>query len=344
MRAIGKAMSSKKGHLVVLTSTVMPGSMDNDVLPALENSSQLRCRKDFGLCYNPEFIALGDIVHGMLKPDLVLIGESDKKSGKALEQFQRNICTNVPTFARMNFMNAELAKISVNSFVTMKMSFANTLAEICEGIPGGDVDVVTRAVGADKRIGRAYLKGAVGYAGPCFPRDNIAFAVLAKKVGAQALLALTTHKVNERQADRIVEVAQKAGLKKGMKVSVLGLAYKPRTNVVDESQGIAICNVLAGRGFEVHAHDPSTLQNTSGFLRRKVKMHGDPESALAAGDVCIITTPWEDYKRLSPSHFKGKIVVDCWRILPRARASSKKYVQLGANGDGVASRNKLSWA
>src|SRR5271165_6517607 len=153
MNSIGHVLAEKKDyHLVVLTSTVMPGSMDSFVKPILEKASGKTCGSDFGLCYNPEFIALGDVIKGMLEPDFILVGESDDKAGLELSRIQNKICRNSPPIERMSFVNAELAKISVNSFVTMKMSFANTLAEICEKIPGGDVDRITTAIGKDKRI------------------------------------------------------------------------------------------------------------------------------------------------------------------------------------------------
>jgi UDP-glucose 6-dehydrogenase len=168
MKSIGRELAGKKGyHLVVLTSTVGPGSMDGVVKPALEKTSGRKVGATLGLCYNPEFIALGDVIRGLRSPDFILIGESDKKAGDILASIQNVVCTNSPPIERMEFINAELAKIAVNSFVTMKMSFANTLAEITEKLPGGNVDKVTTAIGRDKRIGGAYLRGATGFGGTC---------------------------------------------------------------------------------------------------------------------------------------------------------------------------------
>ncbi|HEV2390625.1 MAG TPA: nucleotide sugar dehydrogenase, partial [Nitrososphaerales archaeon] len=193
MKSVGGALSHKSAyHLVVLTSTVMPGSMDETVLPVLEQSSGKKCGPDFGLCYNPEFIALGDVVKGLRNPDLVLVGESDKDAGDSISKIHARMCENPSRIERMTFLNAEVAKIAVNAFVTMKMSFANTLAEICERLPSGDVDRITQAIGRDRRIGPTYLKGAIGYGGPCFPRDNVAFATFAKKIGVKADLARAT--------------------------------------------------------------------------------------------------------------------------------------------------------
>lgn len=340
---IGRAIRLKRDrHLVVVTSTVMPGSMDNDIRPTLETSTGLKCPRDVGLCYNPEFIALGDVINGMLSPDLILIGESDKQSGQVLQEVQKRICKNSPEIARMNFINAELSKISVNSFVTMKMSFANTLAEICEKLPGADVDTVTRTIGSDKRIGRKYLTGATGYGGPCFPRDNLAFASLAKRLGAQAQLALSTHEVNTRQIARILHLAEEAEPRRGTRISVLGLSYKPDTNVVEESQGVEVCKELSRLGYEVHAHDPAAIENARMVLGPSVKFSATAEEAIRESEVCILMTPWNEYKTLRPSLLKGRTVVDVWRILPQTRSVALKYVQVGSRAESDRPPD-LSW-
>src|SRR5262249_32804959 len=199
--AIGRALRAKQRfHLVVLTSTVMPGTTGGPVRAALEEASGKRVGQDFGLCYGPEFIALGSVIRDFLNPDFVLIGESDLRSGAMLESLYKEVCENDPPVARMNLVNAEITKLSINSYVTTKISFANMLARICEKLPEADVDVVTAALGLDSRIGTKYLKGAVSYGGPCFPRDNRAFAALARQLDAPADLPEATDPFNRAQA------------------------------------------------------------------------------------------------------------------------------------------------
>src|SRR5512141_3160803 len=203
---IGAALRTKASwHLVVLSSTVMPGSTGGTLLPALEAHSGKNCGVDFGLCYNPEFIALGSVIRDMLNPDMILIGESDPRSGELLEELYKGVCDSNPRIQRMNYVNAELTKLSVNTFVTTKISYANMLAQVCERLPGADADVVTVAIGCDTRIGQKYLRGALGYGGPCFPRDNVAFSALARANGVPALLAEATDQMNRRQIPRVVE-------------------------------------------------------------------------------------------------------------------------------------------
>ena len=247
-------------YLVALCSTVMPGTTGGQLLPALEAHSGKTCGVDFGLCYNPEFIALGSVIHDMLNPDMILIGESDARSGSLLEKMYKGMCDSDPRIQRMNFVNAELTKISVNTFVTTKISYANMLAEMCETLPGAEVDVGTSAIGCDSRIGRKYLKGALGYGGPCFPRDNIAFSALARANGVPALLAEATDQVNRRQVERLVELVVSRIPKNGT-AGVLGLSYKPETEVVEESQGLDLAQRLLKRGVRVIAFDPAAMNN-----------------------------------------------------------------------------------
>jgi UDPglucose 6-dehydrogenase len=172
--ALGRALRTKDAyHLVVLTSTVLPGTTRQALLPVLERASGKRAGEDFGLCYSPEFIALGSVIRDFLNPDFTLIGEIDARAGEALEAYYARVMVNHPPARRMSLENAELAKISVNSFVTMKITFANMLAALCEAIPGADVDVVTHALGSDRRIGSRYQVPRRG-SGP--PRRRRRFA------------------------------------------------------------------------------------------------------------------------------------------------------------------------
>lgn len=185
---------NKKYHLFVITSTVSPGITEQTLIPLIEAVSGKKLNKDFGVCYNPEFIALGSVINDFLNPDVVLIGESDKYAGDILEAIYKKVCENNPYVARMSITSAEITKISLNSYVTMKISFANTLANICEKIPGANIDAITKALGAGRRVSPYYLKGGPAYGGPCFPRDKRAFVVLAKKYGHKARLAEATEK------------------------------------------------------------------------------------------------------------------------------------------------------
>lgn len=332
---IGRAIAEKSTyHVVVLTSTVLPGSTQFGILPILERESGKVCGRDFGLCYSPEFIALGSVIRDFLNPDFVLIGESDERAGSQLEAFYAAICDNGPPAARMNFVNAELAKIALNTYVTTKITYANMLAEICERLPGGDVDVVTGAIGLDSRIGKRYLKGGLGYGGPCFPRDNMALGYMARKLGRSALLAETTDQVNRSQVQRITKLIL-ARLRPEAQIAVLGLSYKPLSNVVEESQGLEIARNLAAAGYPTTVYDPLALGNARRELGDLVAYADTAQECLAEAEAVIIANPDPEFVALPAEAFvrpfHRMLVLDAWRIKRAELAECEEvdYLPLG---------------
>lgn len=201
---------------------------------------------DFGLAYNPEFIALSTVIRGFLNPYLVLIGESDKHTGDLLEEFYRRILDREPAFARMNFVNAKLTKLSINTFVTTKISFANMIARLCEQLPSAEADVVMQALGLDSRIGSKYLKGAISYGEPCFPRDNLALIAITQRMGIAAEVVETTDRFNRAQNCWLADFVYQH-IEPGEKVGILGFAYKLGSDVVEESPAIYLARYLSER-------------------------------------------------------------------------------------------------
>jgi UDPglucose 6-dehydrogenase len=320
---IGHALKKKKDyHVINVTSTVMPGSTGGDIRRTLESSSGREVGATVGLCYNPEFVALGSVLRDMLFPDMILIGESDARAGGILAQIYKSVCENDPPVKQMNWVNAEITKISINTYVTTRISYANMLSDICERLPGADVDVVTAALGADSRIGKKYLKGALGYGGPCFPRDNVAFSHLARTLGARADLAEATDRLNRHQIERLAAAASRL-LDGGSKVGVLGLSYKPETAVIEESQGVALAARLSEERREVYVHDPMALSAAMAVLQDKVVPMSSAEECIKAVDVLVITTAWPQFSAIPAAAFarpQARLqILDCWRILSREK-------------------------
>ena len=313
---LGAALRNKKTyHVVAVTSTVMPGATGGPIREALERASGRSVGPNLGLAYNPEFIALGSVVNNMLNPDFLLIGESDSRAGQMVESVYEVVCENKPPSRRMNFVNAELSKISVNTFVTTKISYANMLADICDRLPGADVEIVTAAIGSDTRIGRKYLRGAVGYGGPCFPRDNVAFATLASALGANADIARATDTINRYQIERLAN-AVKTRVSEGARVAILGLSYKPDTSVVEESQGVLLASRLYNDGFAVIIHDPMAAGAAQRILASSVVYADSAEDALRDADIGVLVTPWPEYAKLANVALPKQVpVIDCWRML-----------------------------
>ena len=338
VETIGLALAQKNSyHLVVITSTVTPGSTDGEIKEILEASSGRTVGDNLGLCYNPEFIALGSVVKNMLYPDMILIGESDKKAGDLLEEIYSTSCENSPPVRRMNLVNAEIAKISINTFVTTKISYANMLSDICGRLPGGDVNVVTDAIGLDSRIGSKYLKAAVAFGGPCFPRDNIALAAFAHKIGARADLAVATQDINTYQNVRILEFVESHA--KSKKIGILGLSYKPGTYVVEESQGVQLANQLIQKGYDVYVYDPMALDEAKKVLHPDVDPTASVYNCLEEADTILIMIPWPEFAdKITPALLQSlnnpKTILDCWRLLKHEEFSDIcNLVYLGMHQD-----------
>lgn len=332
--AIGLALSTKVDfHLVVLTSTVMPGSTGGPVKSALEQTSRKGCGHDFGLCYSPEFIALGSVIRDFLNPDFVLIGESDERSGNILAGLYAEVCENKPKAARMNFVNAEITKLALNTYVTTKISFANMLARICERLPEADVDVVTAALGLDSRIGSKYLKGAVSYGGPCFPRDNRALVNLAQRIGAPSQIAEVTHEFNHLQIEWLAN-AVRSYLPGDGCAGILGLTYKTNTDVVEQSVGLLLAQALSDHGVPVVAFDPVGNLRAAETLGTKVRIAPTAQECIDPADVVVVATAWPAFHGI-PAHRWARerlprVVIDCWRLLSHLDASSGiVYLPLG---------------
>jgi UDPglucose 6-dehydrogenase len=219
---------------------------------------------------------------------------------------------------RMSLENAELAKISVNAFVTTKITFANMLAELCSRIPGGDVDVVSDAVGLDSRIGRKYLSGGLGFGGPCFPRDNVALSFVAHTLAAPSDLPATTDRLNRSLPERVLQL-MRSKIKRDMTVAVLGLAYKPLSHVTEQSQAIMLVEALLGQGARVLAYDPLAGESANFELRGRALILDSARACLRGADAVLIATPDPEFQKLTAADFQtdGRvvIVVDYWRIL-----------------------------
>lgn len=345
-KALGLALKKKNGyHVIVLTSTVLPGAMRHGLLPVLEQASGKKCGPDFGLCYNPEFIALGSVIRDFLNPDFYLLGQFDQRSGDMLEEVHHRVSQNNAPVKRMSLENAELAKIAVNSYVTMKISFANMLAEFCEHLPGGDVDVVSDALGMDKRIGRKYLTGGFGFGGPCFPRDNVALNFMGKSLGVDSRLLSVNDDYNRGLSSRYVEKL-KPHLPKSATVAVLGLAYKPLSHVIDESPGIYLCRALSEAGYRVVGHDALAAPHAESALKLTALVTDSLDEALKDAEVVLVTTTDKAYMSLTADallHGRSSVtVVDFWRCLKHLAADPRiRYVPIGLCDDAAESAAKL---
>ena len=212
----------------------------------------------------------------------------------------------------MSIVSAELTKISLNSYITMKISFTNQLRMIAERYPQADIHVILDALGSDSRIGKKYLRAGLSYGGPCFPRDNRLLAYAARQVGQEAPLAEASDRVNERTKEELVEKVRKMATPSDV-VAVLGVAYKPATHITEEAAGLFLAQQLKRDGYRVLVHDfaatPANAPNLHEFelISNWEEFKSNPSVKLA-----VICCPWPQYRDLTPT--AGTRVFTPWQL------------------------------
>ena len=281
-------------YLVVVCSTLSPGTMVAEVAPALEKASELTIGEGVLVSYQPEFIALGTVIADMSAPDMVLIGSQDARSAAATAAISASF--RAPTAVhRMTFTEAEVSKLATNAFLSVKISFANMIGAAVERL-GGDPHVVLEAVGADSRIGRSYLKKGGNPSGPCLPRDLLALEALGKKIHAPMPLAAAARKAAVQVVDDVWDAAMAkfpphAG--GNYRVAVLGVAYKPSSPVTDDSLGRSIIQRASLRGVQVSVYDPhAELPSSFPFQHRRCSTL---DEAIRDAPVVIVACPHPEF-------------------------------------------------
>lgn len=329
---IGAALRRKKDrHVVCIASTMLPGASEHAVIPALETASGRRLGDGLGYCYNPWFIALGEVVKGMEQPDYALIGEADRESGDRMENLHRSMIRNGAPVVRMKLIEAEIAKIACNTHETMRVSFANMLFSLCAEVPGADVDKITSAL--SYRMGQRFFKGAVPYGGPCWPRDNRALAVFMDAVGVPSLMPRIIDQINAEHGQYLLRKVLSA-TRAGQAVGLLGLSYKPGTPVIERSFGIDLAGWLAAEGRLVIGWDPLAMDEARKMLDGAVTYARSPEECLAQSSVAIVINPMKEFAGVDWSAAAKTRVLDPWRCLsPAAIDQIGIYVPLGQGND-----------
>lgn len=310
-KEIGASLKNNpKEFTVDIVSTVMPGSCDGEIRKSLEKSSGFSLGEKLGLCYNPEFIALGSVIRDMQYPDMQLLGVNSEKHAEKVESVLHSITRKETPIRRMSLIEAELVKISVNNFVTMKIAFANMLGEIADRIGNMDIDVITDAIGLDSRIGKKYLKAGTPFGGPCFPRDTKALTALLGEHGIENSLPGIVDKANASfQSYLKNSVAEKS---KGKKIGILGLSYKPDTPVIEESPGVKLLKDLTDHGLEVFGWDP--LVKRGAFGLENLDVIDSIEEFTNRVEVLVITRPVPEVNKEHLDNLINKSeVIDFWR-------------------------------
>ncbi len=343
-RQLGRALAGVDAfRLVVVKSTVVPGTTESVVGPELRRAAG-KGPDQIAVAASPEFLAEGRMVEDALHPDRVVVGVSDPRAVRLVESLYA--CFESPLLL-MAPAAAEMTKYAANSFLAMKISFANELSRFSEQV-GIDVDDVARGLGSDRRVGRRFLDAGPGFGGSCFSKDVQAFVRSARDHGVRLRLAGQVMPVNDEQTRHATSLILREipGTGRRGTAAILGLAFKEGTDDLRESRALPIVEQLAARGVSVRVHDPvasvkfrAWLADQKPSVRRRVTVAATVDEALDGADVAALQVPWPEYlawSRAWSKRMRHPVLVDLRRAFPieRAKAVGLRLVRLG---DGRAS-------
>jgi UDPglucose 6-dehydrogenase len=313
---IGKALRADTGfHTIITKSTVLPGTIENVIIPILEKESGKKAGTGFCIASNPEFLKEGTAVDDFFHTDRVVIGVNDQKTGDLLENLYRPL--QVPIFTT-NLRTSEMIKFASNAFLATKISFANEIGNLCKEL-GIDSYGVFEGVGLDTRINPKFFRSGIGFGGSCFPKDVNALIAHAASHGITPRILNAVMATNEDQPARMVALLQKHINPNGRTIGVLGLAFKPDTDDIRESRALPVIRMLLNEGARVKVYDPVAM---TGF--KKIcpdLMYASSASEVLDSDAVLIVTEWDEFNGLD---YTGKLVIDGRRI-PKARKEAAVY-------------------
>jgi len=330
---IGKNLrTNKKKPIILIKSTVIPGTMKKIILPILEKKSNKKDGKDFGLISNPEFLQESSAIRDTKFPHAIVLGGNQTKFMEKANKLFRKLHPNTPIIIT-NHQTAEIIKYANNSFLATKISFINQLSNICQKIPGANIDDIGKTIGLDPRIGKLFLNAGPGYGGSCLPKDMKALINFAKTSGINPTLLNAVEEVNTKQLEQIIlMIKQKLGDLASKKITILGTAFKPDTDDIRDSISIELIKKLLKRKALITIHDPKAIENTRDIFGSRIKYSKSVKDALSKSQCVIIMTQWKQYKKLNNNefnHMTKKLVIDCRRILIKKQLDVD-YIAIGS--------------
>lgn len=286
--------SDKDDFLFIISSTVMPGTCEH-IIQMIEQNTSRKLNKNFGLAYIPDLVALGSVIKDFENPDVLILGESHSRYGDLAYKIYSNIIKNNAPIVRMKLIESEIAKVSLNAYITMKISFANFLGNLSEKLDANPHNI-TKALGYDKRISPYFFKSGLAFGGTCFPRDTWAFIRLSQNLGLDAVHIKATQLINENQN---ILLYNKVKDYKNKKIGIYGLSFKPNTYVTTESPGNILYKRLLNEGFDVIFYDKLIYS----------KYNDSIDNFIKDSNILVITHNNLDLKKYNLSN---KIIINCW--------------------------------
>jgi UDPglucose 6-dehydrogenase len=300
------------GPTVIVTKSTVPVGTGRRVQQIM---AEERPDLQFEVASNPEFLREGSAINDFMRPDRVVIGAEGPRAVEVLRRLYRPLYLIETPIVVTGIETAELIKYAANSFLAMKVTFINEIADLCERV-GGDVQQVAHAIGLDGRIGRKFLHAGPGFGGSCFPKDTLALVRIAQDAGAPTRLIETVVAVNDARkagmANRIIAAC--GGSLRGRAVAILGLTFKPETDDMRDAPSLSIVPRLVEDGAELRAFDPAGMEAARSLLPDTVVYCRDALDAASGADAVVVVTEWNEFRAISPARLRsvmrGDVVVD----------------------------------
>ena len=312
--SLGRALADKDGeHLVVVKSTVLPGTTEDVVGPILEAESGTEIGDGLELAMNPEFLRMGTAVEDFLEPDKVVLGTASEGAAATLRKLYAPILAREETdLVETEIREAELIKYANNAFLASKVSLVNELGNIAREYDA-DAYEVLEAVGLDDRVSERFMRSGLGWGGSCFPKDVNALRAGAREQGYDPELLDATVAVNDEQPRRLVALLEEHVALEGARIAVLGLSFKPGTDDVRKSRALDVIEQLRDRGAEIVAYDPVAIENVRPDFP-EIEYAESADGALEGADGAVVATDWPEFDDLSFEGMARSVVVDGRRI------------------------------
>lgn len=316
-REISECLTPEIGYRVIVDKSTVPVKTGEKVAQTVRRYAPAGV--EFGVVSNPEFLREGCAVDDLLKPDRIVIGSNDERALSVMQKLYEPFIAPVLV---TDINSAELIKHAANSFLALKISYINAVANICEA-SNADVEKVAEGIGMDKRIGRAFLNAGLGYGGSCFPKDIKAFIAISETLGQPFGLLKEVERINADQMDRFLnKIREKLWVFRDKKIALWGLAFKQNTDDVRESVAIKIAKQMLAEGATIVASDPEAIDTAQklGGITGNISYTEDMYEALDGADALVIATEWPQFansnlseltKRMrTPLVFDGRNLID----------------------------------
>jgi UDPglucose 6-dehydrogenase len=318
-------------HLLVVKSTVAPQTIQNVIIPIFKDLIE---RKTLDIVSNPEFLREGSAIKDVLEPHLIVIGENNKNAGKLLEDYYKQFYKSLPEVIHTDITSAELIKYANNTFLATKISFINSLANICQNLPGTDVNTIAKAIGKDPRIGPLFLQAGPGFGGSCLPKDLSALINFSDKFEKTNELFKAVLTVNQNQPVKVLDLLKELKiLKKNNTISILGLSFKKDTDDIRASVSIEIVKLLLKKGIKIKVYDPMAMGNFRKLFKERIIYCPSINECLKNSDCCLILTEWDAFREVNQDKFKKLMktanVIDVRRILDPKKFSDINFKAVG---------------